>query len=335
MRRPVTYVRPIILSLVVAAATLMLPGYVRADAGLQLNPLRYDDVLSTDAVKNGFIDVANPSDTTVTIKTSVRGFRQADLDGNLAFFDDAALREGIIPGLKAFDLGPRESVRVVFTVNPVKLPRGGVYAAVFFSTVPQAASSATSFITETANVGTLLILRNGGTGVKSGQIGRLALPFFQFGSAVRGQVVYHNTNRDTGGLAFAPKLEVKVLPWGTKSLFDGPFVMPTSSRRFDLFKPGSFLGLLPVTVHDQVAGDTETAWVLAMTGWYRTLVPIVLALIVGILAFYLKRKVGMGPRPGNAAVFRIGGVLRGMWRRLRGGKPVSKKRPLDGVSRKA
>ncbi len=261
---------------------LLLAPSVRAEAGLQLNPLKYEDTLTVGRAKAGFIDVANPSDTTVTIRTDVQSFRQIDLDGNLAFTPDQQLRAGIKPGLDTFELGPRESVRVAFTVDPSKLPQGGIYAAIFFRTTPVLPTqSQVSYIAESANVGTLLILRNGEAGQQVGQVSGLSLPLWQFGSGLRGQLRYRNTNRDTGGLAFRPQLTSRVTMWGQTKAFTGPFVMPQSTRQFDFERRGSYFGLLSVTVADGSSGHGLTRWVIACTGWYQVALLIVILLLLG------------------------------------------------------
>ncbi len=309
----------------------LVPGAALADAGLQLNPLRYDDVMTGTTVKNGFIDVSNPSDTTVTIHTSVRGFKQADLDGNLSFFNDDVLTAGIRPSLDTFDLGPRESLRLVFSVDPSKLPQGGVYAAIFFTTIPPPGQSDLTYITETANVGTLLLLQNGGSDVKVGRIARFDLPLIQLGSGLSGTVQFQNTNRNTGGVAFSPALSSSVFPWGKSVKFTGPFVMPQSTREFSYQRAGSYFGLLPVTLSPTEGHSGVTHWVLACTGWYQWLVLVLLmtGAVYWLITFRNRMTGGKGRKSG--LIGRLKRVLTVLLRRNR--KPAAK-RPLDGLSRK-
>jgi hypothetical protein len=297
------------------AGWLLLAAPAYAEAGLQLNPLKYEDVLTPDRVKVGFIDVSNPSDTAVTIHTAVRGFRQADLDGNLKFFNDDQLAAGIKPGLDQFELGPRESIRVAFNVDPSKLPQGGVYAAIFFQTTPVLPDRpSVSYVAEAANVGTLLILRNGQANDQIGRVSSFSLPFWQFGRSLTGRLQYHNTNRDTGGLAFTPQLTGRTVPWGRGRNFTGPFIMPQSTRQFDFVRSGSYFGLLPVTVADARSGQGLTRWVFACTGWYQVVLLVLLAAII----------VWLGGRG------RWRRLLRQLVRRLRRRKK-SQKRPIDGL----
>ncbi|HSX02382.1 MAG TPA: hypothetical protein VLI05_03650 [Candidatus Saccharimonadia bacterium] len=260
------------------------PAPARAEAGLQINPLKYEDRLAGSQIKAGHIDVANPGDAAVTIVTEVQGFRQVDLNGDLQFFRDDAFTAGIIPDQAQFELGPHESVRVPFSVNPAKLPRGGVYAAIFFRTVPTMAASSSSYIAESANVGTLLILNNGSGGSAGGRIAKADLPFWQLGAGLRGTITYQNTANPAGGVAVYPVLSSQVLPWDSRARLTGPFIMPGASRQFAFSRAGAYLGLLPVTLTDAATGRTVTRWVVACTGWWRLVLPLSLAVLICWLA---------------------------------------------------
>lgn len=317
-----------ILSITLMLAALFAPHSANAASpGLQLNPLKYEDTLTTDKVRTGFIDVGNPSDTTITVKTDVQGFKQANLDGDLEFFLDDPIKQGIKIGLDQFTLGPREAIRVSFLVDPTKLPKGGVYAAVFFRTVPPAqATTATSYVTESANVGTLLLLQNGPGGERIGRIAQFDLPFFQFGAGLKGAAQYQNTNRTTAPIAFAPELELRALPWSRPAKFAGPYVLPGSTRQFSLDHPGAYFGLLPVSLTDAASGARTTRWILACTGAYSYALLVLLAIILVLAAFRLIRRQPLLPKPP-----RLHRSVRQWWRRLRRRKPPVTKRPLDGL----
>ncbi|MEO7617333.1 MAG: hypothetical protein ABIS59_00660, partial [Candidatus Saccharibacteria bacterium] len=271
----------------------LVPAVVSADASLQLNPLKYEDSLPNDTVKQGFVEVSNPSDTSITVTTSVRGFKQADLDGNLAFFDDPQLTAGIIPDLPSFVLGPREAIRVTFSVNPSKLPKGGVYAALFFRTQPEAGSSNVSYLLESANIGTLLLLQNGASGKPSGDISKLSIPLFQFGNGIKGSIVYNNSDRNTGGTAITPRLSVKIPFFGQNHPVNGSLVLPQSSRNISFSLMGSYFGVLPIQI---AATGTlhRTAWIIVCTGWYSYAL---LVIIIALLAYGIWRIIRRFRRP--------------------------------------
>jgi hypothetical protein len=262
----------------------------------------------------------------VHVVGNVQGFKQADLDGNLEFFADDAIEQGIKLGLTDFELGPRESIRVSFTVDPTKLPKGGIYAAAFFRTIPPPEQSATtSYVAESANVGTLLLLQNGAEGEHIGRIASLSLPFWQFGSGLKGEGQYQNTNRSTTPIAFGPQLELRSFPWTRPAKFDGPYVLPGSTRRFDVAHRGSYFGLLPISVTDAASSNRVTNWVFACTGAYSYAL-----LVLVILAVFLLTYRGIRHRP---FARKHGHRLRKLLRRFLRRKPP-RKQPLDGLSRR-
>ncbi len=259
--------------------------------GLQLNPLQYEDNLTTNSVHLGYVDVSNPSDAIITIESKVQGFKQTDIAGHLGFFDDPEITGGIKVDLARFDLGPHEAIRVAFSVDPQKLPKGGVYAVIFFRTIPPQQSSASSFVAESANIGTLLMLQNGGSGAHVGKITKVDLPFLQFGRGLLGTFDYKNIDRSITAVGFKPAVSVRVLPWGSSPKLASALVLPSSERRFEVDRRGSFFGILPVTLTDTDSHQHVTTWVFALTGWYQ-LVLIIIVLTLGALAgaSYLRKR---------------------------------------------
>lgn len=275
----------------------LLPSVTLAAApGLQVNPLKYQSTLLGNDVRNGYVDVANPSDTTLNIQSSVQAFRQDNLAGDLSFFNNNTVSQAVTLGLTNFQLGPQEAVRVAFSVDPTKLPKGGTYAVIFFRTIPPKQSSSTSFVAESANVGTLLLLQNGPVGAHIGRVAQLNLPFFQFGAGITGTAQYQNTNHSLAPVAFSPSLTVRVLPWGKGTKFTAPYVLPVSTRQFDLIRPGSYLGFLPVSLIDNVSGVATTRWVLACTGIYAFSLVLPLSFIIVWMASRVLRNLPLTPR---------------------------------------
>ncbi len=263
-----------------------------ANAGstsLQVAPLQYEAKLESGKVSTGFIDVANPTGTTITIQSSVRGFKQTGTDGGLEFFDDPILAAAIKPGLTEFALGPREAVRVVFSVDATKLPQGGVYAAIFFNTAPPRESASHSYIAEIANIGTLLLLTNGEGSTHQGQVQGLMLKHWQWGSSLEGAFSFTNTDHTAQPVGFKPQLNVRVMPWGHRQDTETGFVLPGTTRQFSFTRPGAYFGLLTVTVADADTGTHTTSWVLACTGWCRWAVPVVIVAL-GYMVYHWRQR---------------------------------------------
>lgn len=302
LRRP-------LLAVTLLVALCAAPAPARADIpGLQVSPLDYQDVLIAGHNKDGYVDVSNPGDSAVQIEASVRGFRQTGTDGRLEFFDDPALASGVTVDLPSFVLGPREAIRVGFHVNPSLLPTGGVYAAIFFRTVPPDQSSGSSFVAESANIGTLLELTNGTGLTHEGAVTKARFGFWQFGSGLSGSLDYRNTDTTPRALGFRPSLTLQVLPWGRAPKLSSKLVLPGATRNFTITRPGSYFGLLPLIITDSESRHQVVTWVFACTGWYQWGVIVLLIIIILLLPSKL---------------------LQGLRRRP---KPLVK-RPLDGLSR--
>lgn len=268
----------------VALSIIGSPTALASTTSLQIAPLQYEAALEGGKVSTGYVDVANPTGTSILIKSSVRGFRQTGIDGQLEFFDDPILTAAIQPGLTEFRLGPREAVRVVFSVDAAKLPKGGIYAAVFFQTAAPQESNSHSYIAEVANVGTLLLLTNGEGSTHQGLVHDLKLKVWQYTPSLSGTFAFTNTDRTAKPVGFKPQFVAQITPWGKKHTLENGFVLPGSQRQFSFNLNGSYLGPLPVTITDTDTGSHTTSWVLACTGNFRWLMPLILAVVL-ILIF--------------------------------------------------
>ena len=273
--------------LLAALAPVILPLTARADAvGLRLAPLKYEQTITTTKPQQGFIDVANPSDASVNITTSVQGFSQTDTDGNLAYYDNPTLAAAITPDLTSFTLGPREAVRVAFTVNPAKLPPGGAYAVIFFRTVPVGGAAADSYISQSAKVGTLLILNNGGQPLTGGTMTAHA-SLWQLGNGLTTSVNY---TVPATAIGLEPKLATTAYPWGKITPATTGLVLPGATRTFTIKRPGSYCGIIPLKITDQITKKTTTVWIVAITGWYQTLVVLIIGLLVALGLRHIRRE---------------------------------------------
>ena len=314
----------LIPSIVLSIAALMPTAALANAPSLQVNPLQYEDTLSGN-VKNGYVDVANPSDAPVDVEAKVQAFKQVGTNGDLSFYDDPDIAAAIKLDLSSITLAPHDAVRVLFSVDPAKLPAGGTYAAIFFRTIPRDnAGSHSSYVAESANIGTLLILRNGGLVPPSGGLSGLNLGFWQFGHGISGSAMVTNAASPHGGVAFRPELSARVL-WGKAAAGQGTgLVLPGSRRQFAVSRPGSFLGPLPVTVTDAATHTSRTAWVFACTGlagWWLLVLLLALAVLIILRA---TRRLRL-PRVSFRPLLQIFGRLR---RRPRPARPA---RAMDSL----
>ncbi len=261
-----------------------------APIALKIAPLQYQESIPLGTKKSGHVDVSNPTTSTLTLRSSVEAFQQIDNDGNLAFSPSEALRAGITTDVSEFELGPREAIRVAFTIDPNKLPRGGVYGALFFTTMPAKSGGSGAQVAALARVGTLFILDIGGGGTKDGRVSRMHLPFVALGNGIAGKVEYENTASGSQPIAFNPKLQLKTGFFGKPARVRGPLVLPQNSRVIQVDRKGSFLGIVPVKVIDSTTSPSKskTAYVFAVTGYWRFVLAMLLIMIATY--FYWLRK---------------------------------------------
>ncbi len=264
---------------------LAFPNAVHAAIpAIQVSPLKYQDTLVGTTSKLGFVDVSNPSDTTISLHSEVEAFRQINLSGDLQFYPDDAITQGITVSATDFDLGPREADRIAFTINPQKLPKGGVYAVIFFSTTPKPAETAGTVIMQSAKAGTLLILDNGGAGKKVGKISHSHLPLLQLGGGLEGSLSYSNTGPPPGAIAYNPTIGLKAAWWGGRSYVNGPLIFPGNTREFSFTKPGNYIGIIPLLLLDKDTGHQSLQLIFAITGIWRFITVFIFLIFIAVIA---------------------------------------------------
>jgi hypothetical protein len=267
--------------LVIMAAVLATPPSAGA-LGLKVSPLKYEEQIEPGSQKTGYVDVSNPNDGTVTVNTDVEAFRQTDIDGNLEYYEAERINKGIQFDVDQFQLAPREAARIFFAIDGSALPEGGVYAALLFSvgSEPPDEGEASSIGT-TSRVGTLLILQNGDNGVRTGEISGVDVPFWQFGDGIQGNVEFTAADKERS-IAFQPKLDSSLPIVGEREMDTG-LVFPGNTRRFELDRTGRYSGVFPVEVTEEATGDTTRSWVVAATGIWQILAPLILVVLIANL----------------------------------------------------
>jgi hypothetical protein len=287
MRRLFGAVIAVLLAVVVPA----LPADASLPA-LQLSPLQYTTHLDLGHPKVGYFEAGNPTGSTMHVQVEVEAFRQTDNRGALEYYQDERLAAGIIPGVRTFDLGPHEVIRVKFTIDPNRLGPGGAYGVIFLRT--SAGGSAASQINTSERIGTLLILDISGTGTKSGHIQNLSLPAFSYGATTL-PVAFHyaNTNHDAQGLAFSPDLSLS-LGWGAAAQkITGPFVFPGRERPATTkITLADRFGLFPVSLEDSTPGAPKypAQWVLIVSGYWTWLLPVLICFLIALICLLVLRR---------------------------------------------
>lgn len=262
----------------------------RASAvSLRIAPLDYQTTLSAGEKKKGYVDVVNTDRSTATIQLDVQGFRQTDNQGNLAFFHDDRLAEGIILDLTEVELLPGETVRVFFLIDGTKLPQGDTFAAIMART----AATASQGVGQSIQVGTLVIVQNGTPPARHAAVTKLEAPFLQIGDSLMANWLLTNTDPDTKTTGFFPQMTVLSRPYAQKDIA-GPLVMAGRSREVSYRDPGNFVGLIWFTV--QTGDSKQITPIFAVTGFWRWLLPFMLV-VLGALSFTWYRQRSRAKKP--------------------------------------
>ena len=271
---------------VASADPTIVPGTVPS---LKIAPLKYQASVELNHPQSGFIDISNPTGSPVHLAGQVQAFRQTDPQGDLEFYDDAAVQGGIHVTTTDFVLGPREAARISFTIDPNRLPHGGVYAAVFFRTVPSANPSAGTQVFSSARVGTLLILDIGGQGKKTDQILSIKIPWFIWDKTISGQIDVRNPTGHNA-IAFNPKLAIQPGWLQPTQTVNGPLIFPGNHRLVDFKLTSNYFGPMHLSAHDTVGNGQDTRWIFAITGFWRWLSLLIPTIIIFTWLWFKRRQ---------------------------------------------
>lgn len=261
----------------------VLPAADVSAIGLKVAPLEYKATLKENEVQRGFIDVSNPSAQSITTRITVQAFKQIDDNGGLQFYDDEQTAAGIKPELETLDMGPREAVRVFFTIDSKSLPEGDVFAAVFFSTDPR---TPTNGIGQSVRVGTIISVVNKNPGLRRADVVDINLPFIQLTGDVSGAYTVKNTGPE--GTGFYPVVSISSWPSGKPQQVESSLVFGGRERAND-FKYETGLGIHRVEV--AYGSSKKSQWVIAVPSWMLVVILLVLLIVaIEILLFKKRRK---------------------------------------------
>jgi hypothetical protein len=250
---------------------------------LKIAPLEYKTTLEKDERKKGFIDISNPSGSSIDVSVEVQAFKQINDDGGLQFYDEGLLQKGIKPELKDFELGPREAIRLFFTVNGKVLPEGDVYAAIFFATSP---SGPNSGVGQSVRVGTLISIINENPGSRKAEVTGLEIPFLNLtDGSVQGSYSIRNTGpKDTG---FYPIVSVSAWPSTERKDKTASLVFGGHERSND-FTYDTGYGIHRISV--SYAKSAKSAWVVVTPPWVMVLAGIVVLIIITEIILFARRR---------------------------------------------
>ncbi len=269
-------------------ALVVLSPQVGAES-LKIAPLKYEATLKKAETKKGYVDVSNPEYVPVDVKLSVQAFRQIDNDGSLQFYDNTQVSSGVTLDLASFTLKPRTAMRVYFLLDGSKLPTGDIFAAIFASTQPAISSGAV----QSVRVGTLLFLTNGTPTSHQADITAIGASLFQIGDGLNATISVHNPGDEKSYTGFFPELTVKAQPYSTRTV-QGPLVFAGRTRTVDYVQNGDYFG--PIRILADTGNESSAKWVFAVTGYWRWLAPLLIALSAGLVVLFYKRPLDFSSR---------------------------------------
>jgi hypothetical protein len=242
--------------------------------GLKVAPLSYSTSLKKGEKQKGVIDISNPSKETVTVTTSVRGFKQVGNDGSLEFFASEQLQQAITPDLQEFTLKGNEAMRMYFLLDGTKLPSGDVFATIFFSmNLPKPENGPT----QSVRVGTLLFITNDTPGERQAEITSVSVPFMQATTTVNGSYTIKNTANPVTSTGFFPEVKVEHQPFYSNQPIKSSLVFAGRERSNSFSATVPWPGLYSFRI--SYGSSYKDVWVLVAT-------PVQLA-VAGVVAFAL------------------------------------------------
>lgn len=239
-------------------------------ATLKISPLSYRVDLASGEKKKGYVDITNPGPVTEKVQLTVQAFRQIDDNGTLEFYDNAALSAGLLLDYQQVEIGPHEVLHLAFIADGTKLPGGDVFGAILAATLPGEESAAN----QAAQVGALVIISNGQTPQHTAKVEHLSVPIVQAGENVSVRFVLRNTTPLGAASGFSPPVTITMWPYISDTV-EGPLVFAGRSRQVDYLKKGNYFGILRVQA---TTGDSsQVAYSLAITGYWRWMIPAIIA----------------------------------------------------------
>lgn len=273
--------------LVAVAVALLTTGMASAgpspSIGLKISPLRYDAALAAGEKKQGFVDITNPSAASADIKLFVQAFRQTNDQGGLEFYDDTTIANGVKLDYSDVALGAHETLHLAFLIDGSQLRTGDNFAAIFASTVPDTAAPGQQAV----KVGTLLLISNGTPSAHDAVIENLSGSVVQLGNSLDMTFSVHNTASSEAATGFSPQITVKAWPYIDETVA-GPLVFAGRTRTINYTKQGNYLGILAVKV--STGSSEQTRYSLLITGYWRIVLPIFLALVSVGVWFLVKHR---------------------------------------------
>lgn len=208
---------------------------------IQIAPLKYEEKLNLGDVKDGVIDVMNPTANDETISIGASSLKMNGLGGQLVFYkntDQNSFEKFITFSEDKFVLPAGTGKKVKFRLGiPISASPGGYFGAVFFRLVPNNTATMETRAIATGEAGTLFILSVGQGDIRSGKLDAFRTTNNPFSQNVDFEIEQTNLakyNSDPRGTYLKPTGTIKVKNiFGqekSKQDINGYYVLPETKR---------------------------------------------------------------------------------------------------------
>lgn len=208
---------------------------------LVVAPLKYEEKLNLGDVKEGYIDVVNPTDLTENIVVETASLKTTSAIGQLEFYKDTgkdSFEKFVTFPEQSFTLGPQEGRKVKFRIGvPISTMPGGYFGAIFFRIVPKSQDSQGATAITSGRVGTLFLLDIGQGDVRLGKLSDFRVASSIFSDKTEVELEQENLakyNSDPRGLMIKPTGEIIIYNFFGKEIakkkIENVYVLPETKK---------------------------------------------------------------------------------------------------------
>lgn len=206
--------------------------------GIGISPLIFKYSLDKGDIQEGTINVTNPNDFEIGVKSEIEDFLPEGEIGGTKLIGESEEITSLFRWIKvepdSFNLAAKEIKTVSFEIAvPEDAEPGGHYASVLFRAVPPEKEAEETTIRVSGRVGALVLVEVPGKVLRQGEIVSFKVPSF----VEKGPVKFIAKIKNTGTVHWQAKATVKISNWFGKKVAEVSLgkhiVLPQSSRLFE------------------------------------------------------------------------------------------------------
>lgn len=206
--------------------------------GIGISPLIFKYSLDKGDVQKGTINVTNPNDFEIGVKSEIEDFLPEGEIGGTKLIGESQEITSLFRWIKvdpdSFNLVAKEMKTVSFEIAvPEDAEPSGHYASILFRAVPPEKEGKETTIRVSGRVGALILVEVSGKVLRQGEIVSFKVPSF----VEKGPINFSASLKNTGTVHWQAKGTVKISNWFGKKVAEVPLgehiVLPQGSRLFE------------------------------------------------------------------------------------------------------